>query len=218
MKKKKATTLSNHCGFTEKEMFALYRVKSSPWFWRKKAEELKYSADVLWPKAIRHLNKVSASVHKKQMPDFEKLPPQVFTTASGLLGFSLECLFKACIIRDNPHFMDNGQQNSQMKTHDLLYLAELGKIPLSQEEKSVCQKLTKTMYVDFRYPVDKNVTSSEGSVAVGRSIIEVGNELYERLHKTVNQIHTADGGAVPFEVNSSRYKKKGLVKKRAKKS
>jgi hypothetical protein len=206
VKKKKIIAVPNYCGFTEEEMFGLYRVKSSPYFWRQKAAELKYAADQLWPLAIERLDKINTSIKTKNDVNIMELPPDTFTTAEGLLGFSLECLFKACIIRDNPQFMNDGQQDDKMKTHNLLELATIGNINLNHEERSVCQMLTDVMYVYFRYPVDQQVTLEKGSMSVGRSIIDVGNELYEKLYGTVDQIHTAKGDVISMESNGTESK------------
>lgn len=213
MAKKKIMVVPNYCGFTEDEMFALYKVKSSPWFWRKKAEELKYAADILWPLALDRLEKISASLKSKKELDLNKLPPEIFSTAEGLLGYSLECLLKASIIRDNPNFMDKGQQDECLKTHNLLKLAGLAKIQLTQDEERTCETLTDAMYLDFRYPVDRQVKLDKGSITMGRSIIDVGNELYEKLHVTVDQIHTAKGDVIKFESTSAKY----VAPKKAKK-
>ena len=213
MTKKKPVVIPNYCGFTEDEMNGLYRFESSPFFWRQKAEELKYAADLLWPIALQRLDKISASVKKKKGIDFSKLPPEIFTTAKGLLGFSLECLFKACIIRDNPEFVKSGKQNDQMKTHNLLKLAQIGKIVLSHEEGHTCKTLTDAMYVDFRYPVDRHITMKSSITSVGRSIIDVGNDLFEKLHETVNQIHIPKGGVIKFSMRTSRYTPSKKVRK-----
>lgn len=211
--KTKTVDTTNYCGFTEDEMFGLYRIKSSPLYWRQKAEELKYSADVLWPIALRKLDKINSAIKKNKAPDFQKLPPDVFNTAKGLLGFSLECLFKAVIIRDNPNLIDKGEQNNKLKTHNLLKLAEIGKIALNSDERHTCEVLTDAMYVDFRYPTDQKITPQKGGMTVGRSIIDVGNELYDKLHGTVNQIHTVKGGAINFDWTSARFAPKKEAKK-----
>ncbi|MBL7891873.1 MAG: hypothetical protein JNL63_04535 [Bacteroidia bacterium] len=216
-KKKKPVVIPNYCGFTEEEMFALYRIKSSPWFWRQKAEELKYAADLLWPIALKRLNNISSSIKRKKDVDFSNLPPETFSTAKGLLGFSLECLFKASIIRDNPNFMDNGQQDNQMHTHNLVKLTEIGKIVLTREEINVCQVLTDTMYVDFRYPIDREIKLENGSVSIGRNIIDVGNELYDKLHGTVDQIHTAKGEVIKFGRSTAKFAPLKKMEKQLKK-
>lgn len=204
MVKKKATDVPDYGRFTEEEMHSFYRIKSSPWFWRKKAEELKYAADILIPFAMDRLDIISNCLDEDKDVDFGKLPPDLFSIVTGLLGYSLECLFKASIIRDNPNFVENGKQDEQLKNHNLLKLAGLAKIQLSQDEKNTCENLTEVMYLDFRYPVDRKATLEKCVFTFGRSIYDVSNELYEKLHATVNQIHLKDG-VIKFNESTAKY-------------
>jgi hypothetical protein len=182
--KNKKPVLPNPCGFTEEEMHQIYKAKAHPLFWKQKAEELKYSAELLLPSAKKYMEELNELVKEENL-DLSGLPPSVFSTVDGLMGFSLECLLKGCIIKDNPHFMDNGEQNNEMHTHDLVKLAEKAKINLNSDEIYVCQNLTKVMYVDFRYPVDKYATIRQGSSKV-INFDEVFNGLYNRIHSMLN--------------------------------
>jgi len=209
----KTIDTTNYCGFTEDEMYGLYRFDSSPLYWRQKSEELKYAADILWPVALGKLDKIHSAIKKNKDPDFKKLPPDVFNTAKGLLGFSLECLFKATIIKNNPNLIDKGKQNDILKTHNLIKLAEIAGIALNSDERHTCTVLTDAMYVDFRYPTDRQITPKKGSMSVGRSIIEVGNELYDKLHGTVNQIHAVKGGSLNVDWTFAKYSPKKKARK-----
>lgn len=191
-KKKRKPAVPNAWGYTEEKMYKLYSVKSSPVFWRNKAEELKYAAELLLPMAIKNSNTVEDLFENGEMDKISDLPPSIFAIIDGLLGYSLECLFKGCIIRDNPHFISEGMQNPQMQTHNLIKLAEMAKIILSEEEARVCAELTRAMYIDFRYPIDKEVTTVERNYeGFEKGIDNIINDLYDRIYPTIN--HFLDG-------------------------
>lgn len=205
---------TNFCNRTDEEMFGLFRVKSSPFFWREKAEQLKYSSDVLLPKAINRMDKLTAMAEKEEL-DLSKLPPDTFAIAYGLLGFSLECLFKACIIRDNPHFVDKGKHSEELKNHNLLQLATIGKIELNEREKGACETLTEYMYVDFRYPIDRVLKPKKRGLYTmySKSISLEANEIFARLHKTVSHWHFAKGGERATKGKTSNLNPRKAVKK-----
>jgi hypothetical protein len=190
---------------TEKETHGLYRVLASPYFWRQKAEQLKHSADILLPELDKHSDALMKQINKKEV-SLEIVPPSIHSSYMGLLGFSIECLFKACIIRDNPTHISQGRQNKIMKTHNLLDLANLGQIKLDRNEKWACEILSETMYVDFRFPVDQFYKPSKGSSSFGVSVIDVSNALFARIYPTVSQLHFAKGGEASTNFKSSNFK------------
>jgi hypothetical protein len=189
----------------EKETHGLYRVFASPYFWRQKAEQLKHATDIILPELDKHSEALAKQIKKKDV-SLEIVPPSLHTSYLGLLGFSIECLFKACIIRDNPTHISQGRQNKIMKTHNLLQLADLGQINLSNNEKWACELLSETMYVDFRYPVDQFYKPHRNISSPGVSVINISNALFVRIYPTVSQLHFAKGGEAPTKLKSSNFK------------
>lgn len=203
--KKMVQRVSKCKPLTEIETHGLYRVLSSPYFWRQKAEQLKHAADILLPELDKHLKELMLQIEKDDI-SLGNLPPNLHSSYLGLLGFSIECLFKACIIRDNPKHISQGRQNKIMKTHNLVQLAELGQIEISSNERWACNLLSETMYVDFRYPVDQFYKPSKGGVSSpGVSVIDISNALFARIYSTVSQLHFATGGEAEINIKSSNF-------------
>jgi hypothetical protein len=190
---------------TEKETHGLYRVLASPFYWRQKAEQLKHSADILLPELEKHSDALINQMYQENA-SLGNIPPDIYPIYMGLLGFSIECLFKACIIRDTPTHISQGRQNKIMKTHNLLQLADLGQIKLHSNEKWACELLSQNMYVDFRYPVDQFYKPRKTISSPGVSVIDISNGLFARIYPTVSQVHFAKGGEAPMQLKSSSFK------------
>ena len=213
---KSESSTGNPCGFTDEEMNQLYYVKASPIFWRQKAEELKYASDILFPYALKRNRKLSQDAAKKDF-DLGKLPPNVFSQAFALLGFSLECLFKAALIRDNPNFTSGGKLSKIITNHNLNSLAALAKINLNSDEIYACKRLTEIMLKDFRYPINKEVEKTNRMSRV-IDIPKVGQIIYQRLHSTVNQLHTSEGAVIEYKRATSKLFVRKVKKIAAKKT
>jgi hypothetical protein len=162
----------------------IFKVKASPIFWRIKAEELKYASELIWPHAIARLDKISIE------PDLSKLEPDTFSIYLSLIGFSTECLFKASAIRDNPEFVSNGTLASKLRGHDLIKLANLAKIGLSQNEQIFCKQAYRAMVVDSRYPIALESEPINGVMMIGGNCKEVFESLYNKLYPNLNQINS----------------------------
>lgn len=204
----------NPCDFTDEEMNQLFRVKASPLFWRQKAEELKYASDILLRFANDRSDAMMVQIEKKKL-DLTKLPPSVYAQAFALLGFSLECLFKASIIRDNPDLTKNGKLSKDLWSHNLIKLATLAKIPLNSKEHYACERLTEVMLKDFRYPINKEKETKIDNTKI-TNIPVLGSILYYRIHPNVNQLHPAKGGTVHYEIATSKPSSKWLKKNKSK--
>jgi len=166
-----------------------FKVKGSPYFWRQKAQELKYAAEVLWPGAEERMSEMTRLASAEGELNLDSLPPDTFPIFLSLIGFSTECLFKGVAIRDNPAFISNGTLASKLTSHDLVKLAAVAKIPLSHHEKLFCQQAFKAMVVDSRYPIAKVIGEPDNSMEIGGHCKEVFNGIYERLYPTLGQLH-----------------------------
>ena len=170
---------------TENEI--VYRFLGSPFFWRNKARELKYASDKLLPSAMDFLSKLNEQINQSIDAGFDKIEPNVFSIFLALTGFSTECLFKAFIIRDNPSYISNGVLSNKLTNHDLIQLAQLGKIKLTSYEKIYCRQAMDAM-VEFRYPIDKKMSQTTTVQDIGGKCYIVFNDLYDRLYPDVDHI------------------------------
>jgi len=165
-----------------------FKVKASPFFWRQKAEELKFAAKIIWPYAEERYNRIVKSAKEKSELDINSLDPDTFSIYLSLSGFSTEALFKGVIIRDNPSFVSNGKLSSKLTTHDLIKLSKLAKIALSQNEGIFCRQAYRAMIIESRYPIPKDIGDTNHSMEIGGHCMELFNGLYDRLYPTIGQI------------------------------
>lgn len=174
----------------KKEDEIVFKVKASPFFWRQKAEELKFAAEVLWPQAENRLH-ILASISVEDVPNFDirTLEPDTFSIFLSLIGFSTEALFKGIIIRDNPTYISNGTLSSKLKSHDLIKLSKLAKLSLTNHEKIFCKQAYKAMMVESRYPIPENATPENTAIEIGGHCRDVFTELYNKLYPTLNKFN-----------------------------
>lgn len=168
----------------------VFKVKASPYFWRLKSEESKFAAEILWSSVEKRQAKISKSLDEETEIDFTDLEPDLFSIFLSLIGFSTECLFKGVAIRNNPLLVSNGKLNKQLKSHDLIKLAKLAKIQLSQHEEIFCKQAFKAMVIDSRYPIPLEVGAPDNSMEIGGHCKDVFSELYKRLYPMLEQIGT----------------------------
>jgi len=169
---------------------AFYKLKASPIFWREKAESLKYAAGILWPTIEKQHHDIQNSIENNTKIDFKAIGPEIFPIYLAMLGFSIECLFKALIIRDNPEYVTNGKLSKKITNHNLIELAKTAGITLSSNELIFCKQAYENMLIDFRYPIGKEVKPLNYSFSFGGNCSEVFNVLYERIYPTVDQLGT----------------------------
>lgn len=173
---------------TEEELY--FQVKASPYFWRQKAEELKYASEIIWPHADARLKKIQDLIGDENLPDILTLEPHTFSVYLSLTGFSTEALFKGIIIRDNPSFVSNGKLSSKLKNHDLFKLSHLAKINLTQHESIFCQQAYKAIMVESRYPIPQDIDSIDHIVEIGGHCREVFLGLYDKIYPTIDQFYS----------------------------
>ena len=167
----------------------VYKVKASPFFWRQKAEELKFAAEILWPHAEERLNKTIESVEENSEFDINSLEPDTFYIFLSLLGFSTEGLFIGVITRDYPSYVSNGKLSSKLITHDLIELSMLAKLSLSPHEKIFCKQAYKAIMFESRYPIPKDNSETDYSMEIGGHCKDVFTSLYNRLYPTLGHFN-----------------------------
>lgn len=174
--------------FHQKDLEIFFKVKASPYFWREKAWESKYAAEILWPVGIANMKAISQGVGEGNILELLAQNPNILSIPLSLMGFSIECLLKAIIVRDNPAFVSNGVLSRKLRSHDLIKLAKTAKYNLTQNEKIFCKQAYKAMTVDSRYPISLAAGDEEMSVEIGGNAREVFLELYDKIYPNVGQI------------------------------
>lgn len=169
----------------EPEPHQFYRMHASPYFWRMKADELRHAADILWPECVRQLESLTPPFRGA---DNEALTPPLmtFTIFSALAGFSIECLLKGTAIKQDQTLISNGNLAGKLQNHNLLKLARLARVPLSQNEHIFCKHVNHDMEVEFRYPVAKSHTRRRDSIQLGGKWPDVYHGLFNRLRPGLN--------------------------------
>ncbi len=175
---------------TPREEDLYFKVKASPYFWRQKAEELKYAAEIIWPYTDARQKKMYDLIDDKKAIEIKNLEPHTFDIYLSLIGFCTEALFKGVIIKDNPSFVSNGKLSSKLTTHDLIKLSKIGRIELTQHEIIFCGQAYEAMTVGSRYPIPKDFNSFNRSMEIGGHCREVFLKLYDKLYPTIDQFYT----------------------------
>jgi hypothetical protein len=163
----------------------MYRFRASPFHWREKAADLKHAAELLWPECERQREAYATTAFGDNQSGFNHLP-LTHTIYLALAGFSTECLLKGTILKDNHAMIENGKMNKTFTTHDLLKLAQLAKISLSNNERIFCKQAVRAMTDNFRYPVSKRQGSQPTSFQRGGNFRDDFNGLYDRLYPNLN--------------------------------
>lgn len=136
------------------------RAVSGP-LWFDYADDLHEAAKLLW----------------KERPFFDPDPgpgptPSLHRIALMLAGLALEGLFKA------RHVMAHNDRPPH--THELVQLAERDKVPLSQEEMGLLQRLTQFIMWSGRYPVPTGPEKHD-TILLASSDWRKFDALYQRL-------------------------------------
>lgn len=163
----------------------IFKVMSYPFFWKLKAEELKFAAEILWPHAIGRLNEISKPIEGNSFSDKQNIEPDTFFVFLSLLGYSTEVLFKGIIIKNNPSFVSNGILSKKLKTHDLIKLSILANISLTHQEKIFCGQAYQAMMVESKYPIPNDFVETLYPPSIGGHCKEVFTGLYNRLYPTL---------------------------------
>lgn len=158
----------------------VFKVKAKPIFWKKKAEELKFVVDTLWPLHENRFQLIMDNLGKKEF-EYSSLEPDTFSICLALMGYSIEVLLKGIIIKNNPQFVSNGKMSGKLKTHDLDYLAKVANITLSKNEKIFFEQAHQAILIDSRYPIPSKKEELSSSMTIGGNCIEEHLNLYNRL-------------------------------------
>jgi len=142
-----------------------YRANSKPVFWVMKALSLRQAAFALRDVTQHELNVLDDHVTGRRV---EPAAPTVQQVEHALLGFALEVVLKAIILKKNPDYQIAAKLPTGFMTHKLVSLAKKADQELTRDEKAVCMNLTNYMTVWFRYPVGKDEHSHKNIVASAR--------------------------------------------------
>jgi len=162
-----------------------FRMHASPFFWGLKAAELRHAAELLRPECERQLDTITRHVEGKSKGE-DVFMISTLHIYGALLGYSVECLFKGKIILEDQTLISNGALARKVQTHDLKKLARMAKVPLTRNEGIFCDQVQRLMVTEFRYPVPKSHDLQVTSIQVGGKWPDVFQDLYDRLHPSLN--------------------------------
>ena len=163
----------------------IFKFEASPIFWRSKAAQLKHAAAILEPSYENWKKNISQLIMSIENLDFNYFETNTTSIYLALLGFSIECLMKGIIIKNNPDLISNGKLSREITNHNLINLASKWDINLSKQEKTFCNTAIRAMVIDFRYPINKVMEEKKGYSVGGPNINIVFNDLYLRLYKMI---------------------------------
>jgi hypothetical protein len=161
----------------------LYKINGSPYFWRKKAEQMDFIVKTLKPTVEDHMTKLMEIIQNGKDDEILGLPPNVFEAVLAHMGYSIECLCKGAIIQNTPSFISNGVIAKHLKTHNLLELLKLTGLEITRHDIDICN-LSLRAIEKYRYPIPKNAEESESGmmISLGKSYNEAYTDLYNKLY------------------------------------
>ena len=161
----------------------LYMIYGSPYFWRKKAEEMDFIVKTLQPTCDDHMSQLMETVRNGKDGEILNLPPNVFDAVLAHMGYSLECLCKGVIIQNNPNYISNGAMAKNLKTHNLGELLKLTGVDVTSYDIGICDLASKAIE-KYRYPIPKNAKEADCGIMIpmGKNYNEAYNDLYNKLY------------------------------------
>ena len=161
----------------------LYKINGSPYFWRKKAEQMDFIVKTLQPTVENHMSQLMEIIRNGNVNEIIELPPNVFEAVLAHMGYSIECLCIGAIIQNNPSFISNGAMAKHLKTHNLFELLKLTGAEVTSHDLGICNLAFKAIE-KYRYPIPKKVEDSEGGfmISTGKNYNEAYTDLYNKLY------------------------------------
>lgn len=162
-----------------------------PRSWLKQAMELDQAAMLLWEaiqadfQKARQL-KVGSELTSREVP-FMNLGGVFWLNA----GLALENIFKGLVIQHQPSLISDGVLDKKLRTHDLLKLAELGKVDLNGVEGFYLWIASKCVQWAGRYPVALRpgekvpLVFSEADVMTYRAVFEKTIKRFDRKYSVM---------------------------------
>lgn len=165
------------------------KVGREPDMWHTSAYGLKHAADAVLAKIKADMTALASG--KPSAKHFRKLP--VVYAYMLLAGLAIENLIKGLSIKKDSALIDNGKLDQSLGKHDLLALARKAGVRLTEEERSLVERLTEYVIWAGRYPIPKRSDSyllrgaggsgSAPTVYWTRNDPVLINRLYKRLTK-----------------------------------
>lgn len=170
----------------------MYKIYGSPYFWRRKAEEMKFIVETLSPTVDDHITQLIVSIDKDDDSKFLDFPPNIFEAVLAHMGYSLECLLKGVIIQNNPSYISNGVMAKHLKSHDLVNLLKLSKIEFNSHDLHIC-RLCMSSIEKYRYPIPKQMGEQTHSMmSLGKDCREAFKDLYDKLYPLSSKLGKRD--------------------------
>lgn len=182
----------------------LFRICSSPFWWKLKAETLKHSGELCRKDTLDFFSlydKLETEIGQDAIHELViKRGLGTGDVEWAMFGFSLELLLKGIIYHRNPRYIFNGViSNRHDKRNELPYIQhhDLEKLfcilneSLNYEELSCCRFLNDKMK-NYRYPVPNFMDDTQKGLSVVGDIYSTYTSLYDRLCQIVD-LYTITG-------------------------
>lgn len=154
-------------------------------------------------RVLNRNNTIEAHVNNDVLPDEACTLIPTFL----LYGFALESLIKACLLKTGEKLIVNGNftKIKGANMHDLVALAKLAKLILSQEESDVLKKLSVQIVSFARYPTGKKF-SNEGPIKISGERLVSPNLFNSGDIGVIEGIVSKIGGIIGLDFSNSSFK------------
>jgi len=182
---------------------------ASPAAWLEYAEELRDSAEYVWSRDENQLC-IAATLDSDQRALEGRKISIVSRTYMLLAGFALENLLKGRLVSTNPTLVNQGFLSNELKSHDIVALAEkIQGLRLSEEERRFCENAAKAVPYWGRYPVPLKKGQLSPEVGVDETLRQAFLGLFERLahdlHWTIRDGWDSGVGPKTLKIRSVKY-------------
>ncbi|MEW6061026.1 MAG: hypothetical protein AB1600_03695, partial [Bacteroidota bacterium] len=154
---------------TSKEQIA--KIASFPDNWLVRAVHLFSSAEIIFNKSLDRYHKQIRNIVSESNVEDKSIEDSMEYLRVGFLlaGFGFETLFKYCYIKQKQEYvrttiLKSGKIPHEMKTHDLIALANLALLPIDSLNTYFLKKLSDHSIWAGRYPVSLNSKQFDNSL------------------------------------------------------
>jgi len=151
-------------------------------YWINIADELHHSCKVL---------ETDLSHHKIHFLDIgiDVHYPVVSGSYILLSAYSMENLFKALLLVEQPELQDEEDIDKILFTHDLVKLVnESANVELSEDERNILDTMSKSSTYWSRYPIPRHFSDVLDRVYIDDKFIEVNRNMYKRIRDIIIQL------------------------------
>ncbi len=173
---------------TEEECVKVFDQMGKPRFWIMKGECLFRAATLLH--AQQEQDGLPRSVKNPKTQKWEIVfnsgMPSLTNPCWYMSAATIEIVLKAIILQEHPEYLQNGQLDKKLHTHDLNKLAKIGDVMLTKEDEDFCLVGSRSLEDWGKYPIPKRTRPASSSVLSPNSP-DVFINFYNRLLKKYNE-------------------------------